>query len=94
MELTVHLFVSLDGVVQGPGSPDEDPSGGLAGEGLSSRPKHVVTSHPDDLAPWPGASALVGSSTTRAGAVSARYRPTGHAGTGAFGVQDGRETEV
>ncbi|WP_336920928.1 dihydrofolate reductase family protein [Aquipuribacter sp. SD81] len=111
MELTIHLFTSLDGVVQGPGSPDEDRSGGfdrggwlvplmgegfgevvdgwfartgellfgrrtydlmqsywphvtddggLAGEALNARPKHVVTSHPDDLAPWQGAAPLRG----------------------------------
>lgn len=30
MQITVHEFISLDGVVQGPGAPDEDRDGGFA----------------------------------------------------------------
>ena len=33
MELSVHEFISLDGVVQGPGAPEEDPSDGFTGGG-------------------------------------------------------------
>ena len=29
MELSVNVFVSLDGIVQGPGAPGEDRSGGF-----------------------------------------------------------------
>ena len=49
-ELVVNMFTSLDGVLQGPGAPDEDRAGGFAYGGwqapyLDEESGKVITDH-------------------------------------------------
>lgn len=50
MKLTLTIFVSLDGVSQGPGSPEEDTSGGFTGGGWFV--PHMDQDFIDQAAEW------------------------------------------
>ncbi|WP_434081045.1 hypothetical protein [Sanguibacter sp. Z1732] len=52
MKLTVMQFVSLDGVSQGPGSPQEDPSGGFTRGGWLV--PHMDASFVEQASDWLG----------------------------------------
>lgn len=84
-KIVAAAFVSLDGVMQAPGGPEEDTSGGFA---------HGGWTHPffgEDVGLFADAAApasfeLVRSRVASNGVVIARYRRAGAVKTGSFAL--------
>lgn len=63
MQLTVHTFMTLDGVMQSPGTPEEDPSNGFRHGGWL--PPHVDQGFGEIVSGWfTGAEAILLGRTT------------------------------
>jgi hypothetical protein len=81
-KLVAVTQMTLDGVMQAPGGPEEDPSGGFEqkrvfGEGTV-----------------PAGLTLVDSKVTTTGVVIATYRPAGRVQSGSFAFEEPTEREI
>ena len=74
MRVLVVNHLSLDGVLQGPGHPDQ--AGGPFKDGLNQTRKYVASSSPDADLPWPNSTLLSGD--VPAGVAALREQPGGH----------------
>jgi hypothetical protein len=89
MRIVVSGFISLDGVVQAPGGPEEDTDRGFRHGGWS-----MPYFHPDTMGPAVGEIMAATEAPLSAGVPGRRWPPPGPTGRGTRSPTDERDQKV